>query len=51
MGFDAETIVNSEKLIGIFTRQFELRMNNGKTYATELIQDVLKDFTTWVKKR
>ena len=51
MGFDAETIMNSEKLLGIFTQQFELRMNNGKTYNTGLVQEVLKDFTTWVKKR
>jgi len=51
MGFDAETLINSEKLLGIFTRQFELRMNNGKTYNAGLIQDVLKDFTTWGKKR
>ena len=35
----------------IFTRQFELRMNNGKTYNAALIQDALKDFTTWTKKR
>ena len=51
MGFDAETIMNSEKLLGIFTRQFEIRMNNGKTYNTGLVQEVLKDFMTWVKKR
>jgi site-specific DNA-methyltransferase (adenine-specific) len=51
MGFDAETIINSEKLLSIFSRQFELRMNNNKTYTTELVQDVLKDFTAWVKKR
>ncbi|MDH4202213.1 MAG: DNA methyltransferase [Phycisphaerae bacterium] len=51
MGFDAETIMNSDKLLGIFTRQFELRMNNEKTYNTGLVQEVLKDFTTWVKKR
>ena len=51
MGFDAETIINNEKLLGIFARQFELRMNNGKTYNTALVQDTLKDFTTWVKKR
>jgi site-specific DNA-methyltransferase (adenine-specific) len=51
MGFDAETIMNSEKLLKIFTRQFEIRMNNEKTYNTGLVQEVLKDFTTWVKKR
>jgi hypothetical protein len=43
--------MNSEKLLKIFTRQFEIRMNNEKTYNTGLVQEVLKDFTTWVKKR
>lgn len=51
MGFDAETIMNNEKLLVLFTRQFELRMNNGKTYNRGLVQAVLKDFLTWVKKR
>ncbi|MHC4525248.1 MAG: DNA-methyltransferase [Planctomycetota bacterium] len=51
MGFDAETIMNDEKLLNIFAQQYHIRMNNDKTYSTELIQDVLKDFTAWVKKR
>ena len=51
MDMRAEEIMNSEKLLRIFTRQFELRMNNDKTYNTGLIQEVLKDFVSWVKKR
>ena len=51
IGFDAETIMNDEKLLNIFAQQYHIRMNNDKTYSTELIQDVLKDFTAWVKKR
>jgi site-specific DNA-methyltransferase (adenine-specific) len=51
IGFDVETIINSKKLLTIFTQQFEIRMNNGKTYDTAVVQDVLKDFATWVKKR
>ena len=51
MGFDAAKIIGSENLLTIFTRQFEIRMNNGKAYDTELIQEVLKDFLVWNKKR
>jgi site-specific DNA-methyltransferase (adenine-specific) len=51
MGFDAAKIIDDDKLLRIFTRQFEIRMNNPKTYDTELIQEVLKDFLVWNKKR
>ena len=51
MGFDASKIIESNKLLTIFTRQLEIRMNNGKTYNTGLIQEVLKDFLIWSKKR
>lgn len=51
IGFDVGTIMNDEKLLNIFAQQYHIRMNNDKTYSTELIQDVLKDFTAWVKKR
>ncbi|MBC8378674.1 MAG: site-specific DNA-methyltransferase [Planctomycetes bacterium] len=51
MGFGAETIIENEKLLNIFTRQYHLRMNNGKKYDTVLIQNALKDFVTWGKKR
>jgi len=51
IGFDASQIIENEKLLNIFTRQYHLRMNNGKKYETGLIENALKDFLTWVKKR
>ena len=51
MGLDAKNIINSDKLLTIFTRQFEVRTGGDKTYNTGLIQEVLKDFLTWSKKR
>ena len=51
MGLDAAKIIEDDKLLTIFTRQLEIRMNNSNTYNTELIQEVLKDFLTWSKKR
>ena len=51
MGLDAKNIINSDKLLTIFTHQFEVRMGNEKTYNTDLVQEVLKDFLTWSKKR
>jgi hypothetical protein len=49
MGLDAKKIINDDKLLDIFTRQFEIRMND--TYDTSLVQEVLKDFLLWSKKR
>ncbi|MHC5163986.1 MAG: hypothetical protein ACYSOI_01280 [Planctomycetota bacterium] len=51
MGFDATKIIENDKLLAIFTRQFEIRLGNDKTYNTELIQEALKDFLLWSKKR
>ena len=51
IGFEASAIIESEKLLTIFTQQYHLRMNNSKVYNLELIQQVLKDFLTWSKKR
>jgi DNA modification methylase len=51
MGFDASKIIKDDKLLTIFTRQLEIRLSNGKTYNTGLIQEVLKDFLIWSKKR
>ena len=51
MGLEAGVIIDSEKLLGIFARQYQLRMNRETAYDTELIRKVLKDFLTWVKKR
>lgn len=51
MGLDAGAIIDSEKLLAIFARQYQLRMNRETAYDAELIRKVLKDFLTWVKKR
>jgi DNA modification methylase len=51
MGLDASEIIESDKLLNIFRRQYQLRMNNGKTYEAAQIQNTLKDFLTWAKKR
>ncbi len=51
IGFEATEIIESNKLLDIFARQFQFRMNNDKPYGRELIQNALKDFTTWTKKR
>lgn len=51
IGFEATAIIEKPKLLDIFIRQFQFRMNNGKTYDTGLIQNALKDFTTWRQKR
>jgi len=51
MGLDAKNIINSDKLLTIFTHQLEVRMGSDKTYNTELVQEVLKDFLLWSKKR
>lgn len=49
MGLDAKRIISEDKLLTAFTRQLEIRTNN--TYNTGLIQEVLKDFLLWSKKR
>ena len=51
IGFEAVEIIESDKLLDIFVRQFQFRMNNGTTYDRELVRNALKDFTTWTKKR
>lgn len=51
IGIDATNIIEKPKLLDIFARQFHFRMNNDKNYDTGLIQNTLKDFTTWGKKR
>ncbi len=51
MDFQAKDILDSEKLLAIFARQFQLRMNSEAEYNMELIRTVLKDFLTWGKKR
>jgi hypothetical protein len=51
MGMAAQTIIENNKILDIFIRHFEARMNNGKTYNSGLVQEALKDFLIWSKKR
>ncbi len=48
MAIPAATLLSDEKLLGFFVRQYEFRMNHNNQYSTNLIQEALKDFTTWV---
>jgi site-specific DNA-methyltransferase (adenine-specific) len=50
MDMTAGKLLESEKLLTLFVRQFEHRMNNSRRYETPLIVEVLKDFLTWGKK-
>jgi site-specific DNA-methyltransferase (adenine-specific) len=51
MGMAAQTIIENNKILDIFIRHFQARMNNGKTYNSGLVQEALKDFLIWSKKR
>jgi len=44
IGVDSGRILNSKKLLGVFARQFAVRMNNGKSYSEERIATALMDF-------
>ena len=48
MAIPAEELLKNQKLLGYFIQQYQLRMNDGKDYCSNLIQEALKDFTTWV---
>ncbi len=43
IGVDSDRILNSKKLLGVFARQFAVRMNNGKSYSEERIATALMD--------
>jgi DNA modification methylase len=43
IGIDVKEILSSKKLLGVFTRQFTVRMNNGKSYSEERIVTALMD--------
>lgn len=51
MGFDAKTLLENEKYFKLFSGQFALRMNNSKDYPAALIQQGLKELTTWVIRK
>ncbi|HEG44158.1 MAG TPA: site-specific DNA-methyltransferase [Phycisphaerales bacterium] len=44
IAIDAKEVTGSEKLLGIFTKQFGLRMNNGKEYDKELVAAGIMEF-------
>jgi len=50
-GLDKIKILASSKILEIFTKQFALRMNNGKKYDSGQIAMVLKDFIGWEKRK
>jgi len=43
IGIDARRILDSRTLLGVFARQFAVRMNNGKSYSEESIATALMD--------
>ncbi|HIJ67627.1 MAG TPA: site-specific DNA-methyltransferase [Planctomycetes bacterium] len=43
IGIDYRRILDSKKLLGVFTRQFAVRMNNGKPYSEEIVAASLMD--------
>jgi site-specific DNA-methyltransferase (adenine-specific) len=51
MGLDAKTVMENSFLLNLFAKQFRLRMNNKKDYDHALIQNALKELTTWVTKK
>lgn len=50
VGMPAKEILESSKLLGIFTEQLARRMNNNKRYPKETIAVALTDLTTWVMR-
>ncbi len=49
-GLGIAQIVESNKRLEIFAKQFAVRMNNHKKYDTGQIASVIKDFTSWDKR-
>lgn len=50
MDLPAMRLLEDQRLLGIFIRQFEMRMNNGRQYVKPLVCEVLHDFLLWGKK-
>jgi hypothetical protein len=50
MDIPAMRLLEDQRLLGIFIRQYEMRMDNGRQYLKPLICDVLQDFLLWGKK-
>jgi site-specific DNA-methyltransferase (adenine-specific) len=50
VGIPAKEILQSPKLLRIFTEQLAVRMNNNKRYPQEIIAVALTDLTTWATR-
>ncbi len=50
-GLDKIKLLASPKILEIFTKQFSIRINNGKKYDCGQIASVVKDFIGWDKKK
>jgi site-specific DNA-methyltransferase (adenine-specific) len=51
MGIDTKVILGKPLLLDLFAEQFHLRMNNQKNYQIGLIQNALKELTTWIIRK
>jgi len=51
MGIDTKVLLEEPFLLELFAKQFHLRMNNQKDYNRSLIQNALKELTTWVIRK
>jgi site-specific DNA-methyltransferase (adenine-specific) len=51
MGIDTKVLLEEPFLLDLFAKQFQLRMNNQKDYNHGLIQNALKELTTWVIRK
>jgi site-specific DNA-methyltransferase (adenine-specific) len=51
MGIDTKVLLDEPFLLDLFAKQFHLRMNNQKDYDRSLIQNALKELTTWIIRK
>jgi site-specific DNA-methyltransferase (adenine-specific) len=51
MGIDTKVLLEESFLLDLFAKQFHLRMNNQKDYDRSLIQNALKELTTWIIRK
>ncbi len=50
-GIDKIKLMENDKILKIFTKQFALRMDNNKKYDTGLVMSVIRDFVGWEKRK
>lgn len=51
IGLPAEEYMQNEKRLAILTQQFEIRMNNKKTYRPEAVLPALRELVTWAARK